>query len=183
MPVRARKLYIQSRTSPAVVAWNSVERAGCCRAPSGPEGIWQLQPPLDLRVTTHGPRPAKPLSLQRCTACKNERVGEHGLRPRCRRGHVNCIYRIETSPAVVAWNSVERAGCCRALIGPEGIWLLQQPLELRMITHGAQPRPAKPFRCCAHSSNNNLVPVAKKRTSPSPYLVSSWLLLGSSFLF
>ena len=25
--------------SPAVVAWNSVVRAGCCRAPSGPEGI------------------------------------------------------------------------------------------------------------------------------------------------
>ena len=27
------------RSSPAVVAWNSVVRAGCCRAPSGHEGI------------------------------------------------------------------------------------------------------------------------------------------------
>ena len=76
----------------------------------------------------------------------------HGLRPWCRRGRVNCIYRLENNPAVVAWNSVERADCCRASSGPDGIWQLQQPLVLRVTTHGAQPRPAKPRslqRCTA----------------------------------
>ena len=87
----------------------------------------------------------------------------HGLRPWCRRGRVNCIYRLETNPAVVAWNSVERADCCWASSGPDGIWQLQQPLVLRVTTHGAQPRPAKPLSLQRYTACKNERDVSARR--------------------